>query len=98
MSEQLELKSTPDFDGKTYERAKDHPRLMTQLERVRYILTTPTEKRWTLRELADAIGAPEASISARIRDLRKGKFGGYEVKHNRRDGGLWEYWIERSER
>ena len=27
-----------------------------------------------------------------------GACGGYEVKHNRRDGGLWEYGIERSER
>ena len=96
--EQCELRLVPDFDGATYDREQDHARLGSQLERVRHLLTTPTEKRWTLREIADVIGAPEASISARIRDLRKGKFGGYEVKHNRRDGGLWEYWIERSER
>ena len=85
----------PDFDGTTYERDLDHARLTTQLERVCTLLTTPPGQRWKLRELADAVGAPEASISARIRDLRKDKFGGFEVLRNRTAGGLWEYWVER---
>jgi hypothetical protein len=36
--------------------------------------------------------ATETGISARLRDLRKPKFGGYVVESKRRyDGGLWEY-------
>jgi hypothetical protein len=38
------------------------------------------------------VRATETGISARLRDLRKPKFGGYTVEIRRRsDGGLWEY-------
>jgi len=33
----------------------------------------------TLREISEAVGAPEASCSARLRDLRKLTFGSYVV-------------------
>jgi hypothetical protein len=46
---------------------------------------------WSLAELAEETGHPEASISARIRDLRKPKFGGYNVPGHRRTQGTWEY-------
>lgn len=35
--------------------------------------------------------AAVASISARLRDLRKPKFGGYVVERRRRTVGTWEY-------
>jgi hypothetical protein len=38
----------------------------------------------TLREIADATGDPDASVSARLRDLRKEKFGGFIVERRRR--------------
>ena len=84
------------FDGDSYDPKQDYYRLRTQLDRVRWLLLNPKGRRWTLPELKDAVGlgAMEASISARIRDLRKEKFGSYDVRHERVNGGLWEYWIE----
>ena len=84
------------FDGETYEREHDFARLTTQLERVEFILKLGGA--WTLSQLHDACGGSEAGISARIRDLRKEKFGGHEVQRRRRGDpkqGLWEYWIQR---
>jgi hypothetical protein len=48
----------------------------------------------TLEEIRSRVGGSEAAISARLRDLRKDKFGGHIVESRRRgDGsrGLWEY-------
>ena len=48
----------------------------------------------TLAELSEASGAPEASASARLRDLRRPRWGGHTVERRRRHGegtGLWEY-------
>lgn len=49
--------------------------------------------RWrTLREIAALTGAPEASVSARLRDARKGKFGAWVVSKRRVGmGGLYAY-------
>lgn len=52
----------------------------------------------TLPEIASAIGAPEASVSARLRDLRKPKFGGFDVGRKARGDaseGLYEYRLRR---
>jgi hypothetical protein len=84
------------FDGKTYDPRLDLSRLTTQLERVRGLMLHNGDW-WTLPMLQQAIRltwgvrASEASISARIRDLRKDKFGGHVVLHRRRGDGLWEY-------
>lgn len=91
-----------EFDGQTYEEKLDGPRLRFQLERVReYMLAIfPTWK--ALAEISQElekqyeIKFPEASISARLRDLRKRKFGGYVVEGKRREGGTWEYLVYRS--
>lgn len=45
----------------------------------------------TLPEIAAGTGDPEASISARLRDLRKPRFGSYVVDRRRRSQGLFEY-------
>lgn len=37
------------------------------------------------------IVASEAGVSARLRDLRKPKFGGMAVEKRRRTEGVWEY-------
>ena len=79
----------PDFDGRTYERERDHIRLGRQALAVWEILR---DEQWhTLRELSETTGYPEASISARIRDLRKAKFGGKTVERDYLDNGLWRY-------
>jgi hypothetical protein len=89
-----------DFDGETYEREEDQERLTSQLARVRDALR---DGQWrTLREIVSIIAHrtsiidPEASISARVRDLRKDRFGAFVVRHRRRgyDGGTWEYQID----
>ena len=43
--------------------------------------------------LSPMVGGSEAGISARLRDLRKPRFGGYTVERRRVDGGLFEYRI-----
>ena len=78
-----------DFDGATYEPARDHDRLHAQLSRVFDVLK---DRQWhTLGELAGRTGDPEASISARIRDLRKDKFGGHVIDRRYVERGLFEY-------
>lgn len=78
-----------DFDGRTYVRGRDQDRLSRQLVAVRAILS---DYEWhTLGDLAERTGEPEASISARIRDLRKPRFGGHTVDRRHVANGLWEY-------
>jgi hypothetical protein len=86
-----------DFDGVTFDHDLDHPRLTGQLARVFRILSGG--EWWTIPGIERATAArgfhdsPQA-ISARIRDLRKEKFGGFTVEHRRiRRSGLWEYRI-----
>jgi hypothetical protein len=79
----------PLFDGETYDEARDRARLSRQLNRVWEAMR---DRRWrTLGDLAEELGDPEASISARLRDLRKEKFGGYRVRRRYVRRGLWEY-------
>jgi hypothetical protein len=79
----------PGFDGRTIEPEKDHERLKGQLKKVKDLMI---DGQWrTLAEIAEVVGAPEGSVSARLRDLRKEKFGGYNVERRRVTGGLWEY-------
>lgn len=85
----------PEFDGETYWSALDHERLGKQLLRVGRQMA---DGQWhTLAELAAATGDPEASISARLRDLRKRKFGGHTVNRQRMTGGLWRYRLIRQQ-
>lgn len=82
----------PHHDGSTYDPAKDKQRLNAQTQRVYDVMR---DGRWrTLRQLSDEAHAPEASVSARLRDLRKDKFGGHTVERRRTDGGLWTYRLE----
>ena len=78
------------FDGNTYDPILDRDRLISQLSRVRRIMSMGDW--WTLSLLAEAVGGSEAGVSARLRDLRKSRFGGYTVNRRRvRDSGLFEY-------
>jgi len=84
-----------EFDGKTYVSVLDHERLGEQLLRVGHVMA---DGQWhTLREIASRTKDPEASISARLRDLRKHKFGGYTVEHERVGQGLWRYQLRRED-
>lgn len=87
-----------EFHGKTYSEKDDKARLTTQLDLVRLFMQ---DGKWsTLEEIsAGCFGAPGASISARLRDLRKTEHGSYTV-HRRHRGeaarGLYEYQLEKS--
>lgn len=79
----------PHFDGETYIASFDDTRLSNQLSRVYDVLRNG--QWYTLRELSILANGPEASIGARMRDLRKDKFGGYTVDTKRLSGGLFAY-------
>jgi hypothetical protein len=79
--------------GPAYDPALDHPRIARQHEVIRdYMLAIGWAK---LSSIADALGYPEASISAQLRHLRKPRFGGFQVD-KRRDGNAWEYRVRRA--
>jgi len=47
---------------------------------------------YTLAEISEATGAPEASVSARLRDFRKPKYGNFVVDKQYDDRmGCWQY-------
>jgi hypothetical protein len=79
-----------DRDGHTYDHEKDYARLNAQHRRVYRVMSSGAW--YTLAEISDQTGDPEASISARIRDFRKARFGGHTVERRRHeDTGLWLY-------
>jgi hypothetical protein len=80
---------TREFGGATYDEKRDGDRLKKQLAAVRSIML---RSGWvTLKDLAAQVNAPESSVSARIRDLRKSQFGGYTIERRYKERGLWEY-------
>ncbi len=79
------------FDGATYSPVLDHIRLTGQLQRVFNIMK---DGHWrSLRMLSMLADCPEASASARLRDLRKEKFGAFQVDRKRfpEEKGLFLY-------
>lgn len=79
----------PHFDGKTYSPTLDHARLTGQLGAVYDVMK---DGQWyALWQIQDRVKGSESSIGARIRDLRKEKFGGHTVERKRKAGGSWQY-------
>lgn len=79
-------------DGDTFDPVRDFERLADQHRRVWAVMR---DGQWrTLAELAQATGSPEASVSARLRDFRKERFGGQRVDRRRRTEGQFEYRLE----
>jgi hypothetical protein len=77
------------FSGSTFDPVLDGPRLTTQFQRVFAIMQ---DGDWhTLSDLAEASGGSEAGVSARLRDMRKERFGGHVVQRQRGASGLWFY-------
>lgn len=78
-----------DHDGRTYARERDKTRLNAQQTAV---FNAMRDGQWrTLARIHACTGAPEASISARLRDARKPKFGGHIVERRYVERGLFEY-------
>lgn len=96
MSEQLDLIDwTPPsnrFDGSTYNHTADSERLTGQIKLVHDAMI---DGKWrTLAEIEAITHAPQASISARLRDLRKPRFQCHIVERRargERERGLFEY-------
>ena len=77
------------FDGSTYNPERDGQRLGDQMQAVFHVMKFGM---WhSLGEIALMTGAPESSVSARLRDLRKPKFGGHTVEREYIHKGLFRY-------
>lgn len=77
------------FDGETYSHDRDSARLGDQMAAV---LSVMADGKWrTLADIASETNAPEASVSARLRDLRKPRFGGHTVNREFLRRGLFRY-------
>ena len=77
------------FDGPTYEPELDAERLTDQLLRVWMVMRDHGWHR--LDELAAKCGATTQSVSARLRDFRKPRWGAMTIERRRVEGGLYEY-------
>lgn len=78
------------FDGVTIQQDNEDPeRLHRQLTAVLNLMRDGQYR--TLAEIHAAVGGSEAGVSARLRDLRKGKFGAHEVQRRHRKKRLFEY-------
>ena len=86
------------FDGATFDPALDGTRLRTLLMRVHKLMG---DGEWrTLKRIVLAVGGSEAGVSARLRDLRKARWGAHTVERERHPdgGGLWVYRVSHPER
>lgn len=84
------MTNTEYFDGATFDAKLDGPRLTTQLEAVRMVISGGGW--WTLSDISTLADAPQSSVSARLRDLRKPRFGKHTVERRRvADAGTYEY-------
>jgi len=79
------------FEG-PIETAEECARLEGQIKRIYDLIR---DGRWrTLAEIEVAAGAPQASVSAQLRHLRKLRWGAHIIDKRRRGertSGLWEY-------
>lgn len=84
------------FQGETYLHDRDYARLNAQCQRV--FNEMRDGKYHTLRELAEQTGDPEASISARLRDIRAAlRPNGFDIGREYVRRGLHRYRIQRTQ-
>lgn len=76
-------------DGVAFDARRDGKRLNDQMRAVWEIVRD--EQWYTLHQLHGLTGYPEASISARLRDLRKPEIMGCTVEREYLSNGLWRY-------
>ena len=82
-----------EFDGKHYDKTKDKTRLTKQMQGVYDCINMGSWK--TVEEISKVTGYPQPSISAQLRNLRKEKFGGLDVRGRYRVGTrIFEYRLE----
>jgi hypothetical protein len=78
------------FSGADYKKKRDYNRLKGQILNVYNLMR---DGRWrSVQEISAEIHAPENSVSAQLRNLRKEANGGFNVERRRRnDSNLSEY-------
>ena len=77
------------FDGETFAPERDGVRLTRQSKDV---WRPMQDGAWrTLGEISAGTGHPEASVSARLRDFRKRRFGSHTVERKYLGSGLYAY-------
>lgn len=77
------------FEGADYIQDRDFQRLACQIEK---ILTFCLDGKWhTVKEISLAVGCPENSAQAQLRNLRKPKHGGWIVERRYVSNGLYQY-------
>lgn len=76
------------FDG-YYVTAADDGRLLNQLERIFYLMRDGQPR--TVEQIHRIVGGTQTGVSARLRDLRKAKFGGYDIATLDHGGGHFTY-------
>lgn len=82
------------FDGSDIDSKKDNERLTGQIKAIFDLMKDGKFR--TLREIEDSTNFPQSSISAQLRNLRKERFGSFNIdKRSRgdRENGLFEYRI-----
>jgi hypothetical protein len=78
-----------DRDGETFDHTRDLSRLNAQ---ARDVYEYMKHGQWrTLADISANTGHPEASVSARLRDLRKPTLGGMTVERRYIARGLYQY-------
>ena len=80
---------TTNFDGSDVAQARDGERLSSQLDKVRSLMADGIWR--TLDEISNETGAPQASVSAQLRNLRKAKFGAHVIDRRHVGNGLYYY-------
>lgn len=76
-------------DGETFDKGRDLSRLNDQMRDVYELMK---DGKWRpLFAIAHHTGHPEASVSARLRDLRKDKFGAFTVERKYIANGQYHY-------
>jgi hypothetical protein len=86
------MRDLPQPKGTTFEPKRDGARLNAQMARV---LNLCTDGQWrTLKEISAATGDPEASVSARLRDLDNWK--GWKKERKHLGNGLHTYRLVRA--
>ncbi|MFU8773205.1 MAG: hypothetical protein ACNA8H_12390 [Anaerolineales bacterium] len=82
------------FNGDDYTPQRDNKRLLSQLERVKLVMS---DGKWhTLAGIATTTGDPAPSVSAQLRHLRKPRFGGHTIAKQHLNAGLYIYRMEPS--
>lgn len=84
------IDTRPRFDGPEITPA-DHVRLAQHMLTLTRVMADGLER--SLGEVATAIGCSESAAGSRLRDLRKQKFGSFQVT-KRRVGNLYLYRVQ----